>query len=327
MPAKELEFGLFVPQGWKFDLVGIDPKDHWETMLGVARKADQGPFDSIWVYDHLHTSPNPTQEATHEAWSLMAAFAASTERVRLGQMCTCIAYRNPAYLAKVAATVDMISGGRTIMGIGAGWYEHEWRAYGYGFPGVGDRLGALHDGVRIMAALWRDGEATFEGKYYSVDGAICQPKPLQVGGIPMWIAGGGEKRTLKYVAKYGNGCNIGGDLETFQHKLGVLKGHCENEGRDLAEITVSASFPVMLADSEEEAERKLQEVEDKAKAAGAESAVFNIAYAGTSEGLVSFLSERVEAGLEYPIMIAADAAYDSGTIDRLSSEVIPALKG
>ncbi|MGO1972640.1 MAG: LLM class F420-dependent oxidoreductase [Propionibacteriaceae bacterium] len=327
MPAKELEFGLFVPQGWKFDLVGIDPSDHWETMLGVARKADEGPFDSIWVYDHLHTSPNPTQEATHEAWSLMAAFAASTERVRLGQMCTCIAYRNPAYLAKVAATVDVISGGRAIMGIGAGWYEHEWRAYGYGFPEVGDRLGALHDGVRIMAALWQDGQATFEGKYYSVDGAICQPKPLQEGGIPMWIAGGGEKRTLKYVAKYGAACNIGGDVDTFKHKLEVLRGHCEKEGRDPAEITVSANFAVMLADTEEEAQRKVQEVEDRASAAGAEQSVLNVAYAGTSAGLVSFLSERVDAGLEYPILIAGDAAYDSGTIDRLSSEVIPALKG
>lgn len=327
MPAKELEFGLFVPQGWKFDLVGIDPEDHWETMLGVARKADEGPFDSIWVFDHLHTHPTPTREATHEAWTLMAAFAAATQRVRLGQMCTCIAYRNPAYLAKVAATVDMISGGRTIMGIGAGWYEHEWLAYGYGFPAVGDRLGALHDGVRIMDALWRDGEATFEGKYFSVDGAICQPKPLQQGGIPMWIAGGGEKRTLKYVARYGAACNIGGPLETFQHKLGVLRDHCEKEGRDPAEITVSANTVVLLADTEEEAQRKLREVEERGAAAGAESTPVAGCFAGTSKGLVAHLSERIEAGLEYPILIAADAAYDSGTIDRIATEVIPALRG
>ena len=121
----------------------------------------------------------------------MAAFAASTSRVRLGQMCTCMGYRNPAYLAKVAATVDHVSGGRVEMGIGAGWYEHEWRAYGYGFPEVGPRITALAEGVQIMKQAWEPGEATFSGKIFEVDGAIVEPRPLQPGGIPLWIAGGG----------------------------------------------------------------------------------------------------------------------------------------
>src|SRR6201986_567941 len=147
-----MRFGLFVPQGWRLDLAGIDTKDHWATMLGVAQVADaeDGPFESIWVFDHFHTVPVPTEEATHEAWTLMAAFGAATERVRLGQMCTCMGYRNPAYLAKVAATVDVVSGGRVEMGIGGGWYEHEWDAYGYGFPGARDRLAMLEEGVGIM---------------------------------------------------------------------------------------------------------------------------------------------------------------------------------
>ncbi|MDX6317640.1 MAG: hypothetical protein QOD35_1040, partial [Nocardioidaceae bacterium] len=129
-----MRFGLFIPQGWRLDLVGIEPAKHWATMLEIAQLAEQSTYESIWVYDHFHTVPVPTDEVTYEAWSLMAAFAAATERVRLGQMCTCMSYRNPAYLAKVAATVDVISGGRVEMGIGGGWYEHEWRAYGYGFP-------------------------------------------------------------------------------------------------------------------------------------------------------------------------------------------------
>src|SRR6478672_13169519 len=134
-----MRFGMFVPQGWRMVLVGIEPAQQWEVMVNLAKHADDGDvFESIWVYDHFHTVPQPSGEATHEAWTLMAAFAAATDRVRLGQMCTCMAYRNPAYLAKVAATVDVISGGRTEMGIGAGWYEHEWRAYGYGFPKAGD---------------------------------------------------------------------------------------------------------------------------------------------------------------------------------------------
>src|SRR6202035_6090539 len=118
-----MKFGLFVPQGWRLDLAGIDPKEHWATMLGVAKAAEDGPFDSIWVFDHFHTVPVPTQEATHEAWTLMAAFAAATSRVRLGQMCTCIGYRHPPYLAKVAAAGGVISGGQAEDGSGGGWDE------------------------------------------------------------------------------------------------------------------------------------------------------------------------------------------------------------
>src|SRR6476659_5688577 len=152
-----MRFGVFIPQGWRMDLVGIEPDEQWNTMCRLAQRAEAGPWESIWVYDHFHTTPTPTDEPTHEAWTLMAAFAATTKRVRLGQMCTCIAYRNPAYLAKVAATIDVISGGRVEMGIGAGWYEHEWRAYGYGFPRVGERLARLREGVEIMHQAWTTG--------------------------------------------------------------------------------------------------------------------------------------------------------------------------
>ena len=145
-----MRFGLFVPQGWRLDLSGIEPADQWAAMKKVAEHADAGPWESVWVYDHFHTVPRPTEEATHEAWTLMAALGAATSRVRLGQMCTCMSYRNPAYLAKVAATVDVISGGRLEMGIGGGWYQHEWRAYGYGFPSAGERLQRLDEGVQIM---------------------------------------------------------------------------------------------------------------------------------------------------------------------------------
>ena len=214
-----MRFGTFVPQGWRFDLVGIEPDQQWDTMLGLAKRADDNPdWESIWVYDHFHTTPEPSEEATHEAWSLMAAFGAATSRVRLGQMCTCMAYRNPAYLAKVAATIDVISGGRVEMGIGGGWYEHEWRAYGYGFPPAGERLGRLREGVEIFRQMWTKGIATHAGKYYTVDGAIGQPRPLQgttlpgsaANGIPMWVAGGGEKVTLQIAAEYADYTNFDG---------------------------------------------------------------------------------------------------------------------
>src|ERR1700752_4667253 len=247
-----MRFGVFVPQGWRLDLTGIEPAAQWTAMLDVARAADASLFESIWVYDHFHTVPVPTDEATHEAWTLMAALGAATQRVRLGQMCTCMGYRNPAYLAKVAATVDVISGGRAEMGIGGGWYEHEWRAYGYGFPGGGERLGRLREGVEIMTQAWRTGTATLDGKHYQVDGAIVRPLPLQEGGIPLWIAGGGEKVTLRIAAKYARYTNFDGTLEGFTRKSDLLREHCRDVGTDFDAIVRSANYNVAIGRDENE---------------------------------------------------------------------------
>ena len=251
-----MRFGLFVPQGWRLDLAGIDPADQWRAMLGVAQAAEAGPWESVWVYDHFHTVPMPTAEATHEAWTLMAALAAATNRVRLGQMCTCMAYRNPVYLAKVAATVDLVSGGRTEMGIGGGWYEHEWRAYGYGFPTAGQRLAMLDEGVQIMRQAWTEGAVSFKGEHYQVDGAICRPLPLQPGGIPLWIAGGGEKKTLRTAAKYADYTNFDGTPETFAAKSAILAGHCADVGRDFDAIVRSANYNVVIGRDAAEVERR-----------------------------------------------------------------------
>src|SRR3954449_5040068 len=238
-----MRFGLFVPQGWRMDLVGIDPKDQWRAMHDVAAHADANEvWESIWVYDHFHTTPVPSEEPTHEAWTLMAAFAASTSRVRLGQMCTCVAYRNPAYLAKVAATIDVISGGRVEMGIGAGWYEHEWRAYGYGFPDAPARLRMLREGVEIFRQAWTTGTATLDGEFYQVSGAIVRPLPLQDGGIPMWVAGGGEKVTLRIAAEYAQYTNWSGAPEEFTHKSEVLQRHCADAGTDYDRIVRTANY-------------------------------------------------------------------------------------
>ena len=162
-----LQFGVFVPQGWRQDLVELaDPVAQYEAMTQVARTADSLPaYDSIWVYDHFHTIPRPELETTVEAWTTTAALCRDTQRVHVGQMVTCMGYRNPALLAKMASTVDVLSHGRLYCGIGAGWYEHEWRAYGYGFPSAGDRIGQLDEGVQIMRQLWATGTATLDGKH------------------------------------------------------------------------------------------------------------------------------------------------------------------
>lgn len=304
-------------------------------MSGIAQVADaeDGPFESIWVFDHFHTVPVPTQEATHEAWTLMAAFAATTSRVRLGQMCTCMAYRNPAYLAKVAATVDVISGGRAEMGIGAGWYEHEWRAYGYGFPKAGDRLGMLEEGVEIMHQAWTTGTATLDGKHYQVNGAICQPLPLQDGGVPLWIAGGGEKKTLRIAAKYASYTNFDGTPEGFTRKSEILAEHCRELGTDYAAITRSANYNVILAETEKEVQDRIAWLKDHMLRCGVpenitEDRVNDFAnglLVGTPEQLVERLTQVNGLGMTYAILNFAEVAYDRTALTLFTEKVAPAL--
>ncbi|MFG1641148.1 LLM class F420-dependent oxidoreductase [Amycolatopsis sp. NPDC049252] len=327
-----MRFGLFVPQGWRLDLAGIDPADHWKTMLGLAKHAEAGPFESIWVYDHFHTVPVPTEEATHEAWSLISAFAAATDTIRLGQMCTCMGYRNPAYLAKVAATADTIAGGRVEMGIGAGWYEHEWRAYGYGFPGAGERLGQLDEGVQIMRDLWTTGTSTLDGKHYRTDGAILRPLPPQEGGIPLWIAGGGEKKTLRIAAKYAKYTNFAGDPETFTRKSDILAQHCKDVGTDYDAIVRSVNHNVVLGETEKDVQDKLAWLKSHlGKYAPADAAerwhgnFVNSPTTGTPEQVTEKLAEMGALGMSYAIFNFPEAAYDRAGIDLFTSQVAPAL--
>jgi F420-dependent oxidoreductase-like protein len=328
-----MRFGLFVPQGWRLDLAGIDTKDHWATMLGIAQAAEEGPFESIWVYDHFHTVPVPTQEATHEAWTLMAAFGAATSRVRLGQMCTCMGYRNPAYLAKVAATVDVISGGRAEMGIGAGWYEHEWRAYGYGFPSAGERLAMLDEGVEIMHQLWTTGTATLNGQHYQVDGAIGRPLPLQEGGVPLWVAGGGEKKTLRTAAKYAKYTNFDGTPEVFKRKSEILAAHCRDLGTDYDAITRSVNYNVFLAETDAEVQDRLAWYRSHLLRYGVPEAVAEARLrdfasgplVGTPELVVERLTEARELGVSYAILNFAEVAYDRTSLTLFSEKVAPAL--
>jgi F420-dependent oxidoreductase-like protein len=226
-----MRFGTFVPQGWKGDQNGIPVDEQWGRILGVAELIEGSGYDSIWVYDHFHTHPVVSQESTFEAWTLMAALAAVTSRARLGQMCTCALYRPPAYLAKIASSIDVISGGRLDVGIGAGWSKGEFEAYGYRYPGDGERLDMLEETVQVLLAMWTEDEAKFAGKHYTVDGAINRPKPVQQPHPPLWIAGGGEKRTLRIAAEYGDFSNFGDNIEEFRHKSRVLADHCEAVGR------------------------------------------------------------------------------------------------
>jgi F420-dependent oxidoreductase-like protein len=328
-----MRFGLFIPQGWRLDLVDIPAEQQWPVMRDLAAYADAGAWDSLWVYDHFHTVPMPTGEATHEAWSLMSAYAATTSRIKLGQMCTAMSYRNPVYLAKVAATADIISGGRIQMGIGGGWYEHEWRAYGYGFPSAGVRLGRLDEGVQIMRDAWRDGKISFDGKHYQVDGAIVEPKPLQDGGIPMWIAGGGEKVTLRIAAKYAKYTNFTSEPDGFVHKSRVLADHCRDAGTDYDAIVRSANFNAVIGESDADVKARVERLRARQTAKANEAAVAGMlatvtspdSASGTTEHVVEKLQRMSELGCEYAILYFPEAAYDRSGIEAFEREVIPAL--
>lgn len=337
-----MKFGLFIPQGWRHDLVGIDPDQHWGVMAGLARRADGiEDWTSIWVYDHFHPVPRPTEAAVHEAWTLMAAFAGVTGRVRLGQMCTCMSYREPAYLAKVAATVDVVSEGRLEMGIGAGWYEHEWLAYGYGFPGAGERLARLREGVEIMRQMWTTGRGTLHGEHYQVDGAMCFPQPLQgttqpgsrANGIPLWVAGGGERKTLRIAAEYADYTNFDGTPEGFSAKSEILRGHCADVGRDFDEIVRSANYNVVIGRDEREVRDRLGWIRDHYASAGLPDDVVEDTVrsfetgplVGTPEQIVESLRDLQARGMTYAITYFVEQAYDLSGVELFEREVLPEL--
>ena len=252
-----LKFGLSLPQGWTMELVSIqDPVEAYETLTRVARTADEVGFESVWLVDHFHTIPQLSQEVTFECWTTTAAVARDTKRIRVGQLVTCNGYRNPALLAKMASTVDVLSHGRLNFGIGAGWFEHEYRAYGYDYPETPDRLRRLGEAVQVILAMWTQEEAVFEGTYYQVHGAINQPKGVQKPHIPLLIGGGGEKVTLKLVAQYGDACNLTGDLPAIQRKLVVFKQHCASVGRNYESIRRTVTAFCCLGETDEQAQAK-----------------------------------------------------------------------
>ena len=249
-----LQFGVLVPQGWTMDLAGIkEPVEAYETMTRVAQTAEEVGFASVWLVDHFHTIPRPSQEVTFECWMSTAALARDTSTIRIGQMVTCNSYRHPALLAKMASTVDVLSHGRLNVGIGAGWDEQEYRAYGYAYPDGSERLRQLREAVQVMLGMWTQGEAYFEGTYYQMRGAINQPKGVQQPHISLLIGGDGEKVTLKLVAQYADACNVGDDPTTVKQKLAVLKQHCATVGRDYESIHRTSTTFCLIADSDEQA--------------------------------------------------------------------------
>jgi F420-dependent oxidoreductase-like protein len=257
-----VRLGLQVPS---FELGGVVPEALFAKLVDVAATAERSGFDSLFVMDHLHQIPGvgPPEQRMLEGNTTLAALAARTERLQLGLMVGGVTYRNPALHAKITTTLDVISGGRAIHSLGAAWNEEEHRAYGYEFPPLKERFERLEDALRIARAMFTQESATVEGRHHRVDGARNNPRPLR-GDIPILVGGSGERKTLRLVAQYADGCNVFGNPERVRHLMSVLDAHCEEVGRAGREITRTRLGTLAIARTHEEAERQLATWPDRA---------------------------------------------------------------
>ena len=220
MSTGSIHFGIQTPQeGATYDALAT----HW-------KRADQLGFDSVWLDDHFYSVLRPRSEAQMEAWTLLAALARETSRIRIGILVTCVGYRNPALLAKMAATLDVLSGGRLIHGLGSGWFSAEYEGYGYDFPAVGVRLAQLDEALHVQKLLWTQDQPSFTGRHYRLQEAWCEPRPVQRPHPPILIGGSGEKVLLRLVARHAQMWNCPGEVEEIARKIEVLKAHCATEG-------------------------------------------------------------------------------------------------
>jgi F420-dependent oxidoreductase-like protein len=255
MPPAPIRVGLQIPN---FNLPDTEPAQLLEKLTAIARTAETSGFDSIYVMDHLHqiAGVGPEENWMLEGPSTLMALAAVTETAHLGLMVGGVTYRNPALLAKMTTTLDVLSGGRAILGIGAAWFEGEHRAYGFDFPPLGQRFEQLEDALRIYRAMFTQERATVSGKHHSVHEAYNNPKPIR-GDIPILIGGSGERKTLRMVAQYADASNVFGDDAHVKHLMGVLDRHCEDLGRDPKEITRTKLGVCVIGATAEAAEAKV----------------------------------------------------------------------
>jgi len=242
-----------------FNYPDVGPEALFDKIVDIATTAERSGFSSISVMDHLHQigPVGPPQNNMLEGSTILAGIAARTTTITLGLLVGSVTYRNPAIAAKTTTTVDIISGGRAWHGLGAGWFEEEHRAYGYDFPSLRERFERLEEALQIARSMFTEERTTFTGTHFRTDGAYNNPKPIR-GDIPILVGGSGERKTLRLVAQYADGCNLFGDPERAKHLLGVLESHCETVGRDPAEITKTAMGSIAIGSTHEAAEAKIK---------------------------------------------------------------------
>jgi F420-dependent oxidoreductase-like protein len=304
-----MKFGIHNPS-WLF---GPDPAEAFEGVKAKAQWAETHGFTWFSVMDHLIQIANigAPDEPFIEGWTVLSALAAVTSRVRLATLVSSVAFRNPAHLAKIAAGVDLISRGRLTLGIGAGWFEEEYRQYGWEFPArPAVRIRQMEEAVRLIIGMWTEQRSTFTGKYFHVRDAILEPKPTP--RPPIMIAGGGEQLTLRAVARLADACNVGGDPEMVKHKFAVLRRHCEAEGRDYETIERTNVTSFLLARDEAALTAKRQRLGAAESFRG---------FSGTVAQATDLIGRYQDAGVQ--LLISSAFRNDAETHELVASDIMP----
>ena len=287
-----IQLDLHMPN---FNYPGVGPEAVFDKLVEIASAAERAGFSAITLMDHYHQIPpvGPPQNWMFDGSTMLTGIAARTESIAVGLLVGGVTYRNPAQHAKVTTTMDVVSGGRAYHGIGAGWFEAEHVAYGFEFPPLKERFERLEDHLRIVRAMFTEEQATVAGEHHSVTDAYNNPKPIR-GDIPIVVGGSGERKTLRMVAQYADGCNLFGDPDRARELLGVLEGHCENVGRDSSEITKTAMRTILIAETEDAAKAKLEEM----RSAGWPEQRVAATTAGTPEQILEMAHAYRDVGIE-----------------------------
>ncbi len=308
-----MKFGIHNPS-WRF---GTDPAGIFDAVKAKAQWAEKHGFTWFSVMDHVIqiAMAGPPEEPFMEGWTILSALAAVTERIRLATLVSSVHYRNPAHLAKIAAGVDQISRGRLTFGIGAGWFEAEYKQYGWEFPPKpATRIAQMEEAVRLILAMWTEPRTTFHGKWFHAEDAILEPKPVQKPHPPLMIGGGGEQLTLRAVARYANACNVGGTPDQVRHKYEVLRRHCEAQKRDYDEIERTNVIGFVLARDEAALAAKRERLEVPAQFMG---------FAGTVAQVTDLIGQYRDAGSQ--LLISSAWRNDPDTLEVLAADVMPAF--
>jgi alkanesulfonate monooxygenase SsuD/methylene tetrahydromethanopterin reductase-like flavin-dependent oxidoreductase (luciferase family) len=285
----------------------------WPEIRDSALAAEAAGWDSIWTWDHLLAIQGPWEQPIYEGWSLLNAIAAITSRVRVGLMVGANTFRNPGLTTKLATTLDHVSDGRAVLGIGGAWFDREHEAFGFDFGATtGERLDWLDESVMLMRRLLDGDRVTHDGPRYHLVDALCEPRPIQAH-LPILIGGSGPRKTLRTVARYGDGWNTSGEPAEVKASLDILAGHCADVGRDLSEIELTVSFPTIIRDSVEEAEavRAAQLVHNGLENLGGVPTL-----TGSPEAAVETIRPYLDLGFS-TVIVRMPAPFDRETIDRL----------
>jgi alkanesulfonate monooxygenase SsuD/methylene tetrahydromethanopterin reductase-like flavin-dependent oxidoreductase (luciferase family) len=300
--------------------------EEYKARIVAAMDVVDGVFDSIWFADHPYPGVRWTNKVWHaipnmEGWTVLNYYAARYTQAKFGHMVLANSYRNPAMLAKMAATLSFLSGGRFILGIGAGWKDEEYRAYGYPFPKASVRIAQLEEGLQIIKRLWTEKQVTFHGKYFQVEEAYCEPKPAPVP--PILIGGGGEQLTLRVVARYADWWNCSGTITQYKHKQEVLKKHCRAVGRRYEEIRQIWNGCVAIAETEEEARDIASRNPFITEVPDAYEKINLIV--GTPEQIIDRIEELAGLGLDYFVIRFLDVYYSTRGTSLFIDQVMNAF--